>query len=560
MAPDGTMYVVDHENNAIRRISPAGVVSTVARNTTRVPLAPYVVRLDSAGQLIVGELSSGFVRRINPSNGTIDVIGYVPNCRSDWTWIDVDWRGNVGPVDDILLACSTGGRQHTYRMAKDGTRLVEWPRAGGGPQSGRLPDVLEPSGHYSWVVAIDDEEARILYMGTSNMGLRLLRLAQADDPRFGGNRDTALQVINRAQAILRNGTVAGFPFGIRPSFTALRGMTGHGFLGQIANFDDLAALSDSALAAYIQNGFGGSVPRPELTGADLAALMYYVRLNSTRGARETIPVPALPADRTAPRILSAQVRRLDGDTFEVSWTSDEPAIGFAAFGSSTYYHRWSDITPSYSRSQTVRLAQVPAGEIHYALRLKDEAGNQTQSIDLEFANGPVAAPEIHLSVSPTRIYRNASVTLDWAAKSADRCVASGDWLGDRADYGRFSRGPLVVNASFTLTCTGLGGTSSKTVGVEVINPLAPPTLTFSASPASISAGGGSTLTWSTTNVTSCHASSGWSGSRPANGSAVVGPLYATAIYALTCVGPSGSTTGYAAVQVNSPAAAIAIPR
>jgi hypothetical protein len=65
-----------------------------------------------------------------------------------------------------------------------------------------------------------------------------------------------------------------------------------------------------------------------------------------------------------------------------------------------------------------------------------------------------------------------------------------------------------------------------------------PTLTFSASPTSVGEGGSSTLSWSTTNATSCTASDGWSDSKAVSGSESV-TIDQSTNFTLTCVGPSG---------------------
>ena len=44
-------------------------------------------------------------------------------------------------------------------------------------------------------------------------------------------------------------------------------------------------------------------------------------------------------------------------------------------------------------------------------------------------------------------------------------------------------------------------------------------MSLTANPTSVATGGTSTLTWTTTNATSCTASGGWSGSQTLNGSA-----------------------------------------
>jgi hypothetical protein len=68
-----------------------------------------------------------------------------------------------------------------------------------------------------------------------------------------------------------------------------------------------------------------------------------------------------------------------------------------------------------------------------------------------------------------------------------------------------------------------------------------PTVSLSASPGTVSSGAGSTLSWSSTNASSCTASGGWSGSKAMSGSANTGTLSSTKTYTLTCSGASGTT-------------------
>ncbi len=79
-------------------------------------------------------------------------------------------------------------------------------------------------------------------------------------------------------------------------------------------------------------------------------------------------------------------------------------------------------------------------------------------------------------------------------------------------------------------------------------PTPTPTLTFTASPTSISSGQSSTLSWSTTNATSCTASNGWTGTKATSGGQSVTPSSA-ATYSLTCTGAGGSVTNSVSVSV-----------
>ena len=83
-------------------------------------------------------------------------------------------------------------------------------------------------------------------------------------------------------------------------------------------------------------------------------------------------------------------------------------------------------------------------------------------------------------------------------------------------------------------------------GLAPASPTAP-TLTFSANPPSVAPGASSTLTWSSTNATSC-SGVGFSPSG-ASGSLLVSPTVSTT-YSITCTGSGGSTAQSAAVIVN----------
>src|SRR5437588_2900963 len=67
-----------------------------------------------------------------------------------------------------------------------------------------------------------------------------------------------------------------------------------------------------------------------------------------------------------------------------------------------------------------------------------------------------------------------------------------------------------------------------------------PTVYLSASPNHVAPGQTSTLTWSSTDVTSCTAYGSWSGSRPTSGNEVVTVWgWANGFYDLSCTGSDG---------------------
>jgi hypothetical protein len=79
----------------------------------------------------------------------------------------------------------------------------------------------------------------------------------------------------------------------------------------------------------------------------------------------------------------------------------------------------------------------------------------------------------------------------------------------------------------------------------------PPTVALSASPTSVTSGQSSTLTWTSTNASSCSASGAWSGTEPTSGSLSTGALNQNSTYTLTCTGTGGSAIASATVTVST---------
>ncbi len=153
-------------------------------------------------------------------------------------------------------------------------------------------------------------------------------------------------------------------------------------------------------------------------------------------------------------------------------------------------------------------------------------------------------PTLSLSASPASINQGQSSTLTWSSTNATSCTASGGWSGSQAVSGTQSVSPTATT-TYSLACTGAGGTANQSTTITVVPPT---TVSLSASPASIIQGQSSTLTWASTNATSCTASGAWSGSKATSGSQSVSPT-ATSTYTLACTGSGGTTTQNATVTI-----------
>jgi Beta-propeller repeat len=87
----------------------------------------------------------------------------------------------------------------------------------------------------------------------------------------------------------------------------------------------------------------------------------------------------------------------------------------------------------------------------------------------------------------------------------------------------------------------------------------PPTVTISAAPTTITVGQSSTLTWSSTNATSCSASGAWSGAQATSGTVGETPTATgSSTYTLTCNGAGGSANAAATLTVNAAAPTVTL--
>jgi hypothetical protein len=77
------------------------------------------------------------------------------------------------------------------------------------------------------------------------------------------------------------------------------------------------------------------------------------------------------------------------------------------------------------------------------------------------------------SDGPIVIDHNTSANLTWSSSDAVSCLASGDWSGAKPLSGSESTGNLTASKTYTITCTGPGGSANDSVTVNVNPPVIP---------------------------------------------------------------------------------------
>lgn len=238
-----------------------------------------------------------------------------------------------------------------------------------------------------------------------------------------------------------------------------------------------------------------------------------------------------------------------GQSATISWSSNGSDCVAA--------NKW---TTSFapSGSQTVSPTQTTT----YYMSCLNSSTDNVQKVTVTVGGASVTptptnpAPTVSVSASPTSITSGQSSTLTWSSNNATSCSASGGWSGALGAAGSQTVSP-TTNTTYTVTCSGAGGSANQSTNVTVnaattptpTNPV--PTVSVSASPASITSGQSSTLTWSSTNATSCTASGGtFTGTKAVSGTQSVSPT-ANTTYALSCTGAGGTGSQSTAVTVTA---------
>jgi hypothetical protein len=254
---------------------------------------------------------------------------------------------------------------------------------------------------------------------------------------------------------------------------------------------------------------------------------------TTATAGTAINLTATVAESGGSGVPTGTVTFKDGSTTLGSMTLN--GTGVAVFSTSTLAAGPHSITAAYGG---------------------DAANTASTSTAASVTVNALPAPTVTIAVAPTSVVLGTSATLTWSSSNATACTASNGWTGSEAVSGTQTVTPSAAGSvSYVLTCTGGGGSANATAMLTVTNPA--PTVTISVSPTSITVGQSATLTWSSTNATSCTASGAWSGSEATSGTMSVSPTAAaTDSYVLACTGTGGTASGTAALTV---AAAVVPP-
>ncbi|HEY6924872.1 MAG TPA: PQQ-binding-like beta-propeller repeat protein [Steroidobacteraceae bacterium] len=161
-----------------------------------------------------------------------------------------------------------------------------------------------------------------------------------------------------------------------------------------------------------------------------------------------------------------------------------------------------------------------------------------------------------LTANPTSIAAGQTTTLTWSSNGADSCVASGGWSGTLPASGSQSVSVSGAgNNSYYLQCSNATGDGSAQATVQGLVA----TVSLSANPTTTGVGQPTTLTWSSTQASSCTASGEWSGTLASSGSQVVTPnAVGNHSYFITCSNPGAPAQTSVSVTASIPVVALSV--
>jgi YD repeat-containing protein len=287
-------------------------------------------------------------------------------------------------------------------------------------------------------------------------------------------------------------------------------------------------------------GTGTSVTGTGMPGG-IAQVSVTTKNSQGQVVESTVVLPAPPPPPPPPPAPTVSISAnpssvTSGTSSTLTWSSTN-ATSCSASGA------WSGAEPRYGTQSTGALTATSA----FSLTCTGAGGSATASAQVTVTP---PAPTVSISANPSSVTSGTFSTLTWSSTNATSCTASGAWSGAEPSSGTQSTGALTATGTFSLTCTGAGGSATGSAQVTVTPP--PPTVSISANPSLVSSGNSSTLTWSSTNATSCTASGAWSGAKPSSGTQSTGAVNVTSTFSLTCTGGGGNATGSATVRVHIP--------
>ncbi|MFH0890597.1 MAG: hypothetical protein V1856_01020 [Candidatus Liptonbacteria bacterium] len=177
----------------------------------------------------------------------------------------------------------------------------------------------------------------------------------------------------------------------------------------------------------------------------------------------------------------------------------------------------------------------------YYLNCTGTAGSAKDSVLVRVGTPPQITADIKINGqdAPVTVQQGTSITVSWTSTNASSCTVSpGGWSGTSGSQNLSAQNTTTYN----LSCSGTAGNASDSATVNVTNT---PQITAdikansSDGPVTIPYNTAATISWTSTNASSCTVSpGGWTGT---SGSQTSGNLTYNTTYYVFCTGTSGGS-------------------
>ncbi len=282
----------------------------------------------------------------------------------------------------------------------------------------------------------------------------------------------------------------------------------------------------------------------------------------TTPAAPDTQAPAAPTGLTAISVSTNQVN--------LSWTASTDNVGVSGYqidrcqgtGCTTFVQITTSTTTGLSDTGLAATTTY-----RYQVRATDAAGNVSTNSNIVTATTQTV-PDTTSPSAPSGLAAIAAsgveISLAWTAATDDvgvtgyrveRCQGAGC-----TNFAQIAT-PTITSVndtgltastsySYRVLATDAAGNLSGYSNVASATTSPPgPTVSLAANPTSVASGGSATLTWSSTDATSCLATGAWTGGKATSGSETPGPLTTTSTFTLSCSGAGGSANQSVTVTV-----------
>ncbi|MDO8743221.1 MAG: hypothetical protein Q7J30_01510 [Candidatus Azambacteria bacterium] len=277
--------------------------------------------------------------------------------------------------------------------------------------------------------------------------------AQFPDICFGDEEPSLIDIVHKTIAVTKSGagsgTITSNPAGINCGSTC-----SHSFAS-----DTPVTLTSSPASGSIFDGWSG-----DCSGAGACVLT--MDTDKTVNATFSLaPVTPLPGDFS---LSLGGGGSATCNSVPLSWTASSDATAYRILKGSPRV----DISPyqPYTALNYNDTSVVQNTDYVYQIEAYNSAGTKRSNPPLNVTT-PYCAPTIDtFSANPSSIYQGQTSTLTWTSANTTSCSASGAWSGPKSTNN--SIGELVFPSSvptttYTLTCSGPGGSAVKSATVDV---------------------------------------------------------------------------------------------